>query len=203
MKSSIIRKEKIPFYKNKKILTGSIGLFIIGTMVFSIFGYSSTQHSRSGDSNYYDYDGYRFVATNQGWLTHLGENPISFYFGPRELEYFNPEIDFKINNLDYLDKIYVSLHPNENLHPAAQEFTRFINFGNNYVIACSEDGQGCEDIPIKTCEDATNTIGVIEFNFSNETKIITDNTCVKVEGSQQSIIMLTNKIVLTELGIMK
>jgi hypothetical protein len=203
MKSSIIRKERTAFYKNKKILTGFIGLFIIGTMVFSIFGYSNTQHSRSGESNFYDYNGHKFIQTQQGWLTYIEENPVSFYFGPRELEYFNPEIDFKRNNLNYLDKIYLSLHPNESLHPAAQEFTRFINFGTNYVTSCSEDGQGCENLPIRTCENATDNIGVIEFKFSNETKITTKNTCIKVEGSQQSIVMLTNKIALTELGIIQ
>ncbi len=203
MKPPIIRDKKFQWYKDKKILTLTLGVFIIGTMILSIFGYSRGSGASLGNVNYYDYNGYKFIETEQGWLTYINNNPVVFYFGPRDLENFQASVDLRTNNLNYLEKIYLSFNPNENLQLAIQEFTKFIKFNSNFVIACSEDVTGCENLPIKTCKDSNDKIGVIQFELAEKTEISTKDTCINIKGTQTSIIMLIDKIALTNLGIMK
>ena len=172
-------------------------------MVLSIFGYSNSSGTGIGNADYYDYNNYRFVLTEQGWLTYIKNNPVIFYFGPRELENFKADIDLRTRNLDFLDKIYISFNPNENLQASVQEFIKFIRFQSNLIVACSVDIPGCDNIPVKTCKDADDKVGVVEFELSEKTEITTKDTCISVKGTQTSIAMLADKIALTELGVIE
>ncbi|MBI2667961.1 hypothetical protein HYX17_04310 [Candidatus Woesearchaeota archaeon] len=203
MKPSITREKGNKWYKDKKNLTIILGIFIIGTMILSTFGYSSFSGFTSADANYYDYNEYKFIETNQGWSTYINNNQVVFFFGPRDLEDFQLDVDLKSNNLDYLEKVYISFNPDDNLQPAIQEFIKFIKIESNFVIACSEDVKGCENLPIKTCKNSTDKIGVIQFNLDDKTEITTKNTCINVKGNTLSMIKMIDKIALANLGIMR
>ncbi|MBI2663170.1 hypothetical protein HYX15_01415 [Candidatus Woesearchaeota archaeon] len=200
MKPSIIRRDNAKFYRNKKTLTIILGLFIIGTMVLSMFAYSG---SYSSGENYYDYNGYKFIQTENGFLTYIDKNPIEFNFGPQEVEYLQATVDLRSQNFNSLDKVYLSFSPSDNLYSVVKEFVRFIPLNQNYIISCPSDIAGCENLPIKTCEDANDKVGVIQFELSDKTEMITKDTCMTVKGTQLSMIMLIDKIALINLGVMK
>jgi hypothetical protein len=57
------------------------------------------------------------------------------------------------------------------------------NFASRVQRACPENFICEEDIPIKTCEN-----NFILIQISNESKIVQENNCVKIFGSEENIL---------------
>tara|TARA_Y100000310_G_scaffold343159_1_gene449536 strand:- start:52385 stop:53002 length:618 start_codon:yes stop_codon:yes gene_type:complete len=203
IKPVIIRDKKPKWYKDQKKLTVGIGLFIIFTMVFSIFGYSlGGSNSLGGETNNYKYNDYRFVQTPNGWITHINEAPIEFFFGPQELEHLNPNVNINELNEINIKNIFITTNPEDELDLTINEFRRFIRLIPPVSLACSKNVEGCEDLEIITCENANIETGVIEFKLSNEVGITLNNNCLEIKGTEITTLMLIDRIIYQGLGIM-
>ena len=78
-----LKEKQIRWYKNKKILTYIIGLFIVSIMILSVLniGKNDTDNTES-----YTYNGFKFIKVSNGWLTYVDNKQLILAYGPRELE---------------------------------------------------------------------------------------------------------------------
>ncbi len=193
MKIPEVYKKKQRFWQNPKLLPTLIGLFIISIMVFSVLGMWGEDSEAQGA---YEYKGIKFTSTDYGWIGYQGDKKITLATNPKELEnitinYVQPDL------LNRLSKVYISLEYNEPVLRAVQEFEQSIKFTTITMPACTQDSPRCADMPLKTCKDATDTVGVIVFKQSNQTEVSLINNCLTIQGPE--LTKIVDKIVLTQL----
>jgi hypothetical protein len=179
---------------NSKII---MPLFLASIMIFSILGFAFSSNDTSGRI---DFNGYKFAQTNSGFLTYKDNQQIVISSDPRSLDLTTlPEIS--INDLNTATKIYLSFNPEENL----PQYLSYFNFNvktklKNLIPACSEDVEGCGDIPIKSCEDASLLDRVIQLKYSEIPTITYNSGCLLIQGNpatlQQQLDALTLKLLL-------
>ena len=73
------------------------------------------------------------------------------------------------------------------------ELSVFI-FNKQIVEACSEDKEGCEDLPVKTCLDAKGGVIVVEVIDNLNNSIEVNGECVVIEGDARHMLIVTEKI---------
>lgn len=179
---------------SKKLITLLLAFFIITIMVASVL------NSRSINSeNTIKYKGYKFIKSDQGWLTYINDQPIILNNNPKDLE--NIQINFNLNDLNSNEKIYLSLNPNDNLNLAIAKFSTYIELSPRIVPSCYEDNEQCSNSPIKTCKDASSNIGVIIFKKSTSTNIEFKDNCLAFEGNNIELLKYIDKLILIQLGI--
>ena len=69
--------------------------------------------------------------------------------------------------------------------------------GTKVNLACTTE-EKCGDIPVIKCNDKQS---IIEFRPGNEIKIFSEDNCLVLEGSEEDINKLSDKIGLKLLGI--
>ncbi|MFH1637063.1 MAG: hypothetical protein ABIB71_01410 [Candidatus Woesearchaeota archaeon] len=186
-------KQKLPFWKDKaKRNAALIGGFIILLMAasgLSMWGGDDT--SEEG----YDYKGVTFVDIETGWLANLdsGEQLI-IASNPRELENLTMIKAVDLGSFKFMEKVYISYNPEDNSGRAIGEFLGHIPVDTRKVDACSKDVGGCEDIPIRVCENASQEYGVIEFRKANITEVTFKNNCLLIQSD--SLLKAVDKLIL-------
>jgi len=191
MKQSKYAGKKIPFYKKKQFLTYLIGIFIISIMVFSLI----SMGDNSGEN--IEYNNLKFTETTQGFLAYDDDGkPILILSNPEELKELETD-NIKINSLKRLSKIYISINPYDNYQNALYDFNNIELFPPQ-VTSCYEDNDLCAELPLKTCEDATESIGVIIFKQDNETVLSLDDNCLTIQG--KDLLKITDKLILDQYG---
>jgi len=189
-----IREKKEPFFSKKRTLTYAIGGFIILLMVASALNMQSENEEK------YEYHGLKFVQTEQGvWLAYKGNQQITLLYSPEELEKI--ELPMNIGMISYSQKIYISTDDIKNNARPMDYFKRRIGITESKPYACIEDSPGCESLPLKTCEDATQEQGVVVFKRAEELKIDYKANCLTMEGDSESLIKAIDKLHLTLMGI--
>jgi len=192
MEPKPIYEKKKPLWKNKRFTTSLMGGFIIMIMVTSILGLWAEQ---KGEDKY-EYKGIKFVKTDYGWLGYKDNQRITLLNNPKELE--NISIGYvPIYTLNSLSKVYMSLDYNEEVLRAMQLFEQNIKISTTTVQACVKDTPRCAQMPLKNCDDATQTVGVVVIQKANETEVSLKNNCLKIQGSE--LTKLVDKLVLTQL----
>jgi len=187
-KSKYIGKKK-PFYKNKQFFTYLIGIFIIMLMVLSVINLDSDDES-------IEYNNLKFASSSNGYLTYNSEDEqIIILTNPTELLNLETE-SISLNGLSSFEKIYISLSPNDDYQNAVYDFSRNIPLPTLQVLACYEDHEDCSDLPLKTCEDATETNGIIIFKEDNETLLSFDDNCLTIQG--KDLLKVTDKLILDQ-----
>jgi len=182
--------------KNKKFLTIALGIFIALIMVSSVLNITS-----SNNQSRVKYKSYSFTKTDNGWLLFKDNTKYLLSFNPVELE--NVEVpNLNFNQLNFLEKIYISINPEENTRSTIAEFQRNIRLTPTLVTSCFIDVTQCSDLPLKTCNDTTSSIGVIIFKESNESEISFNNNCLTISGSIIESTKAVDKLVLKSLGVM-
>ena len=73
-------------------------------------------------------------------------------------------------------------------------FKRKIGITELKHYACTEDQEGCEDLPLKNCDDATQSNGVVIFKRAEDTKISYSNNCIVMEGASENLIKAVDKL---------
>jgi len=171
-----IRKEKKRFSR-KQLYLISLGALIILIMVGGALDLGSVD-----EEDVYEYKGLKFVQANEGWLTYLPDGRKVFILNnPAELE--NMTINYiELSRLNMLQKIYISTNPEERVRNALMEFYREIQLRPLKVPACTVDVPKCAELPIRTCNDTSETVGVIIFREANETNVELGNNCLVIEG---------------------
>ena len=191
-------KQKIRFEKKKgflatkeKKLTLAFGLFFIIIMVFSAL----SMYEKPDTENTYDYNGIKFTNTESGWQAYKSDGSlVTLISSPRELE--NITIDYiPLNMLNSMQKIYISTNPQDRNREAKNELSK-LPITPLKVAACYEDAEGCADYPLKTCDDATDSIGVILVKESNVTDVSYKYNCLTIQGDD--LLKLVDKLILQQ-----
>ena len=60
--------------------------------------------------------------------------------------------------------------------------------------ACTVDAAGCEELPLRSCENASMEYGVIEFRKSNDTSVTFESNCLLIQG--ESLLEVVDKFIL-------
>lgn len=185
---------KVPFFKKKQFLTVLIGIFFIALMVLSALYYGYDKDS----TGKIDYQGLSFVQTDSGWLAYVNDQEkITIATNPDDLDVEFEKVDYY--PVESLGKIYLSVNPYDQVQSAVQELERngFLE-QQTVVMACYEDNDACSELPLKTCEDATNFIGVIVLKQVNETSVSLENNCLTIEG--KDLLKVVDKFIVDQYG---
>ncbi len=195
MKPVTEEEKKESFFNKKKIFVIGIGIFIISIMVLSVLDINNSQETEK-----VTYKGINFVKTYNGWLGYKDDNPIYLVYNPLE----TANITMNINNIDLFSltaKNYISSLPEDGLNEAISNFINRARLQRTPINSCYKDTKSCADLPIKTCEDADTSTGVIIFKYSNETKVTLTGTCLIFEGDNSDLIKHIDRLMLNINGI--
>lgn len=130
------------------------------------------------------------TSTGQLW-------PIRFRLDPREAEHIGVD-SAAVAKIKSSNKIYLSYNPNEEEIPkvsiAAIEISRVIPLitGLSITEAYTEDSDPISpDIPLKTCEDATESAAVIQLEVADTNEFVREGDCVIVRGTDADNLILS------------
>lgn len=181
--------KKTPWYKDR----GMRNTIILSIFIVFLMGTSALSMYTSDDNDPYKekYNGHNFIFNGNYWLNH--ENNIEIITNPSELK--NISINkLNINSLNYVDKIYYTFEPDDQLNRAIAEFAREIQFSARGVRSCPEDNEFCSDLPLKTCKDSDTSTGIIYLKISEDYNANFENNCLIIEGP--SPVKAVNKFIL-------
>ena len=191
MKEVYIEKKNVSFWSNKKFLTLLMGLFIISIMVFSVLYYGLD----SSGQEKVEYQGITFTQTNYGWQGYTDEDErILILTNPQELEGVPLPSGISFSYLEHLPKVYVSFNPENDMSSVLQDFQANVRASGYLTAACYEDSELCSELPIKTCVDASESVGVVLFQYAEEDSVTLEGNCLTIQG--KNLLMLTDKLIL-------
>jgi hypothetical protein len=132
---------------------------------------------------------------------------MGFRVDPRELD--GKSIDLVTVNATYAAKsIYLTVNPFDSpakVGVAKLELARSISLMNPVKLtdAFIKDSDPIDpDVPLKTCNDSTADILVIEFKLGNQDKVYLNGDCIVVEGkTADSLIEMSDRLGYALVGI--
>lgn len=186
----------LPFYKNPKVLTISMAVFIIFVMVASVLTYSLFS-SPSNVEEELDYNGLYFYKTNGVWYLNQDGILFNFLYSPKELEQ-----DFSSITLTYGPvKNYIAIDPNK----ISENDQDVLILGNildflqpQVETSCIKSSSNCGKLKKVNCKN-DNKVFYINRSIA-DTMTIEDNCYIlNIPGANSKVLTyLTYKI----LGIM-
>ncbi len=192
MKFKPKRSGKKKFWTKQKILTSAIGTMIVLLMITSVLN----MYEGEDENNVVEYNGIKFTNIYEGWQAYIDGKYVKIVYPPTELEEIN-FLALDISSINSLNKIYYSVNPQQNVQSALFEFNNYFNFPGLAVTACFEDVDGCENLPLKTCDDVDQGIGVIIFNQADQYNLDTEDNCLIIEGP--NLVKAVDKLILYNL----
>ena len=184
----------------KKIVPLLVGFFIIAVMVLSVLEFGN-----QGNEETIKYNGHKFTKINDRWVTYVNNNKIALLYNPKDVEDAKADADY--GSLLMSAKTYFSFDQSQPaLFLPANELMlnkNILGITSQLILACPSDNEACEakNLPIKTCDDASVSTGIILFETANETSMSFKNNCLKFQGTQEGINKLLTRLVLKRLGI--
>ncbi len=180
-----------------------MSIFIAFIMIVSVIGFSLTF---AEPPEQLEYNGYKFVRTNQGLRTEIKDTNIFFYYFPRDIE------NIKVNEgaktaLQEARVIWTTYDPADLNAKEISDALYYIEDALNtvsdtYVQRGLLNSTGYV-LPEITCKNATTTVPVITIMTSNETKISHENGCVTATAeTAQDIYRIGDRILYQLLGVM-
>jgi len=162
--------------RGKLILPLFLGAILVLSTFAIIFSGPSPDTGQS-----YTYNNLYFRLTPQGWEATVQGQPLTLRHGPQELETLYQNFSLQqITTLRSVQKIYLSTHPGEPAQEAVRELYLHSTPLSPLQFACVADVEGCGDLPIKTCSDASDTTAVVLYRIGEETSFTVDNHCYTV-----------------------
>jgi len=181
-----------------------VTIFIIFIMVSSTLGFILGFSNNSDNQQTREYNGFEFVQHTSGrWITNIGNNQVALINYPEDIEEVSFPSFLSLNELNSANKVYLTYNHGEPINLVLSELQFLTPYLNKPLIqACTEDMEGCESLPLKTCDDATKTEKVIQLSLSNKTDSINyyDN-CIFLEG--ENLLKPIDRLIWTLLGVMK
>jgi len=189
MKKRVIGEKKKRIFTKQKVIMYLIGGFLIILMVGGAINMDGEE------SEAYEYNGVEFTLTNIGWLGYKGDKQIVLTQNPEVAK--NVTVNGRgFDTLNDISKIYISINPDDYLSNGLSEFSRNIQLEPVLITACFEDFEGCEDMPIKDCDDSSLGTGVIIFKEGEDNKIDFENNCLVVESKDGEMINVIDRLIL-------
>ncbi len=188
------RKEK----KNWVLIAFMVFIMIGTTFSFVFFGFSSAPEK-------VNYEGIKFMRKNNVWTARIYEREAAFTFLPSEVS--------EISAADFSNKLQNKLEI---------DTTSDINSTFKVPIALAQHQMGLTlaaynvylrkgfttnnsfNLPIITCNDATEAVPVVYFKYGNSTGIYVENNCIIAESSSEAgFIMAKDRLLYGILGVIK
>ncbi len=176
-------------------------VFIMVGTTFSVifFGFTAPQENIR-------YENYKFIRSNDIWLSKINVNYAAFSFLPNEVSDIKAEPGFEQLLKDRLEIDVTSDTNSTNLQSislAAYQMGLTLEKYNIYVRQ-GFISNNSYNAPVITCNDSTQNVPVIYFEYSNETRIITKENCIIANAkSQQDFIRLKDRILYGLFGIIQ
>jgi len=130
------------------------------------------------------FEGNRFAQTQSGYyLLYFNDIQVFLKNDPRILVNLTlPEVDF--NQFKDARKVYLSLSTRDLNNPVIALFNQNLNtiVNSNMVLSCFEDGVGCEDLPLKTCDDVGMFTNIFLLSSEDNKTINYKNGCLIVKS---------------------
>lgn len=177
---------------NKKVF-----MFFLGGLIILIMVASAIDIGKDDEEGAYDYNGIKFMPTTEGWLAYLKDGR-QVYIMTNPAELVNLTIsEVSPSLLNSLQKLYISYNPEEKVRAALVDFTREIKLTPPIIPSCTVDVPQCAELPLKTCNDTDDYVGVIVFKESNETAVSMNNNCLTIEG--KDLLKTVDKLILEQI----
>ncbi len=196
-------RDKAP--EKKGISKQAIWTIILGsTMVFSIFGIMFSGYD-SGRQQI-KYNDYEFQQTTTGWSTEIDDKMIEFNYLPQELESIQISSE-PANILKESKVLYITFNPN---NKSVQQFelarlqlglTLSESFQIYTMPGITEPSELYQQ-PIVDCNNATQSLPILKFVESNETKAYLEDSCIIIEADKTTALAVKDKILYQMLGIL-
>ncbi|MEM3122307.1 MAG: hypothetical protein QXH60_02590, partial [Candidatus Pacearchaeota archaeon] len=160
-----------------------------------VFVFKNPEFDSSENKESIDYNGINFVRNQRGYWQFNSHNSTFFtLFNPKETE--NISFEGEVNVNDFVNKpLYYS---SGNMTAALSELMRNIgSFSLRYQEVCVENYE-CknEGLPIKDCSN-----DIIILKLSDEIKAYKQEKCIFLEGTEEELILLADKLIYKSLGI--
>ena len=185
-----------------------IGLFIAFLMVFSIMGYALLSGTRQEQSQEI-YNGHEFKQTAEGWQTQISiENQaftLTTAYLPKEVENISMKGTPLLSAFKF-KTIYIIANSISERQAASSFYINLEKIALRMQLACSEQESESDfcvenNLPIKSCDDASNTVTIIEIKETNQTSITYKNNCIIIEGKGSELVKASEKSLFVVFGI--
>ncbi|MBW3014432.1 hypothetical protein KY335_04315 [Candidatus Woesearchaeota archaeon] len=184
--------------KERKFLLTALIVFL---MVISVVGYAAYQWEDEES-----YNGYKFSYRNNYWSTKVSKVLFEFHYPPADAE----QIELS-GNLAY-DEYFLVHDLGKNItelessaidlakYELSVQMTEKMGLPVDIAVfdSSSEDSSG----KTLSCSDATSFIGVVEYSYGNETKIVNEDNCIRIIAkSDKELIKANDRLLYGLLGI--
>jgi hypothetical protein len=188
----------LSLFKMKLNTKTFMAIFIAVIMISSVLGFVFTfsPHTTGGPERV-EFKGFTFVETHQGWRGFdKDENQILLSNDPRTISNIQvPEIT--LNDLNSADKLYFAFNPKDNVQNTFAYFDANIRPRlKSFIPACTEDTEGCEELPLITCDNALPTTKVIQVSLANQSSVSYNNNCLLVQGNNLQLPLSFDALIL-------
>lgn len=197
-----MRKTRDSGKKVNKIMVYLMGIIMVG----SVFGVVFFGFGNSGGAASLEYNDFKFINKGSFWSTIVDGREALFTYFAGDVELI-PIEDNIINRLKNKLEIDVTSDFNDTF---AQEISLAgYNMGitlNNFNVFVRQGFTAENDynFPVITCGDATNSVPVIYFRSSNETKVYMEDDCIIAEASIQADVEgVKDRLVYGMLGVIE
>jgi len=180
---------KIESREEKERKRGRLQL-IFAIIVVVILAASTASYALiSSDSKTEKYNGKRVYQTETGWQVKGLEFTTSFL--PQEVENLSLEGTPSIG--DFYNKVYAISPYSRN---ALSEWARIVPMTGLQLACLPEQANdpACQDLPLKSCDDAGPQNAILVFQESNETSAKYSRGCLEIFGDENSMIQMVDKI---------
>jgi len=181
-----------------------MGLFIIGIMVFSVFGFLLSYGS---DQQVVRYGDYKFTRTSLGVQTKINGERVIFNYDPLQVEGL-PIDDQAKTTLKNTKALFLTYDPNHEWATAFAEIQYYLEqaipqFTDVYVERGLTNSTGF-DIKKITCSDATESQPVLLLSQSNQTEITFEDNCITASAEQiHDLLRINDKVQFLMYGVME
>ena len=179
-------------------------LFLALILILSTFGIILNSSEDSSEAQTIEYNGYVYTQIPQGWKVKKDTITILFHYTPQELAAMPNIASIPLATLQQSRKMYIARSPLNDTSMAEAAFQGGIQplLSIQAIPACWEDGTGCENKPLKSCKDATDSEKVVVFKAANasETSITYEDSCLAVSTAPETALQAIEALLFRLLG---
>lgn len=175
-----------------------IVLIFVGSTIGFIFAGSKQDNE---EENLYEYGEYSFTRTDSGWQTETAFGPLVTINWPEQVKNVECDCPYLTYSSLLAQKVYVIAF-SEGERNAAGEILRNVPFANVQEACLPKDAdkEGCENLPLKGCEDATSEVKVLIFSEDDLTERASfNNNCLRIQG--KDLLKAADKVIYKAFGI--
>lgn len=179
-------------------------LFIVFIMIGTSFSFVFFGFSPVADK--VKYNGITFTSKNNIWIAELNGRDAAFSFLPSEVEKISSVDDSikLLTNKFEIDSTYdLNSSYKESIAVAQHQMELTLKVYNIYIRK-GFTTNNTFNLPIITCDNATQNVPVVYFKYGNSTNIHAENNCVIAEAATNAdFIMVKDRLLYGILGVIK